>query len=160
MRKSDIWIGLVLIGAAVAALIEAWSFESVPGMKFGAWTFPVVVSGLLLVCGTVLVLSSALRQTASPLDDIDVLPTKLWSRLGVAFFAIPAMPIGYILLADRMGFLICAASILFLLSFLLWRQVLRCVLLAVITAPILELIFAKGFSVPLPKGLFSLVGLF
>lgn len=155
--RLDTWIGLVLIGAAIAALIEAWTFASVPGMQFGAWTFPVFVSIALGLCGAVLFIKSILgvknkddRATRRGID----------AEAGIGFGLVIAAPVFYILFSDIAGFLLCSALIVLALSWWFWRGLKRCLALAVMVAPVTELIFAKTFSVPLPKGWLTVVGLF
>lgn len=151
MTKPDAWIGAILVGVALAALIEAWSFASVPGMHFGAWTFPVFVSAALVVCGAALFLKALLEPAADGAAAQPPVTGQALAGFGIVCFA----PVFYILAADAAGFLICAAIIVFALSWWFWRGLRRCALLAAIAAPVTEVIFAKGLMVPLPRGWLS-----
>lgn len=148
MTKADTWIGLVLVGVAIAALTEAWTFASVPGLKFGAWTFPVFVSVALSLAGATLFLLSVLSpntEVSAPMD----------RRAIIGWCLVASAPVAYILAAETFGFLLTCAALILVLSLWFWGGIARCSALAVNTAITLEIVFAKGFAVPLPHDLIS-----
>lgn len=159
MTRPDTWIGLFLVGAALAALAEAWTFPSVVGMRFGAWTFPVAVSAGLGICGAILFAQSILRRPS----DADVSATGILPdspvRAAIGFLLVVTAPAFYIAAAEKIGFLLSAGIIVFTLSWWFWRGPLRCALLAMLVAAGAELIFAEGLSVPIPEGWASLTEL-
>lgn len=158
MNKPDIWIGALLLGVALAALVEGWGFASVPGMGFGAWTFPVVISLGLAVASTALIGTSIAARSADDEAD-EVTPEKLGMRDVAGLVLVAVAPIAYILAAPTAGFFICASVIMTVLSLWFWGGLIRCFVLALIAAGVLELIFARAFMVPLPRGWFSIAGL-
>lgn len=155
MNKADFWIGLGVVAVALIAISQAWGFASVPGMRFGAWTFPMVASSGLLLCGSLLCLKT-LRSSAGPVASAGTAQERPW----LSFALVAAAPLFYIFTVDILGFIACAALILFALSMWFWGGVLRCLLLGAIGAVVFEVIFGKAFAVPLPHGLFSVTGMF
>ncbi|WP_024585670.1 tripartite tricarboxylate transporter TctB family protein [Aliihoeflea sp. 2WW] len=158
MNKPDIWIGALLLGVALAALVEGWGFASVPGMGFGAWTFPSVISLGLAVASTALIVTSMVAKPVGGGAD-EVTPEKLGMRDVAGLVLVAVAPIAYILAAPTAGFFICASVIMTVLSLWFWGGLIRCFVLALIAAGVLELIFARAFMVPLPRGWFSIAGM-
>lgn len=158
MTKSDTWIGLILMGVAVAALIPAWNFSSVPGMGFGAWTFPVVVLIGLACCGAILTIKSVMTGRDESKESTR---RPYWAPGEMfGFSLILTAGVFYIIAAETLGFLITSSLIVFILSIYFWRRPAACLVLTLITVPVAEFIFAGAFSVPLPRGLISMTRLF
>ncbi|MDT0684574.1 tripartite tricarboxylate transporter TctB family protein [Roseicyclus sp. F158] len=161
MTKSDTLIGLILMGVAVAALTPAWTFASVPGMRFGAWTFPVFVTIALGLSGAALTIKSLLSGSEVPeVAEDGVAEPKATPSAIIGFILIVAATLFYIFAADALGFLVTSALIVLALSLFFWRRPIPCLILTLVSVPVAELIFARAFSVPLPRGLLSVTGLF
>ncbi len=155
MRLSDTVIGCGLFAVSVIAFQLASSFPSVPGMRFGAGTFPLVISAVLGACGLFLAVSSILQrsprtQSATPSD-------APWRLNEVAnLLIVMAAPLFYIFAASRVGFFLTSVVVVFMLSIRLWGGLLRSAVLALVCASLTEVIFGGMFGVPLPKVLFSI----
>lgn len=162
MKTNDFWIGLGTAGVGTGALLQALGFASVPGMRFGAWTFPAVASAGLLICGVLLVIAAVRAPgraaTEPPFDQPEgyAVPPR---EAVISLVFVTLAPVIYLTVADAAGFVITCAAILFGLSLWFWRGVLRCAVLGAIGAVVLELIFSRLFAVPLPRGVFSVAGL-
>ena len=107
MQRIDRTVGAVLALLAAAVLWTARSFPAVPGQKVGAGFLPMIVGTGLLVCGLLLVRRSfdaARYQANGASAAVRAAPVERWRSAGVVLVAI----LGYLLLADRLGFLIVA----------------------------------------------------
>lgn len=150
MRGSDRWVGvgLALLGGAV--LWSARAFPNVPGQKLGAGFLPMLVGAGLVLCALALILRS-LRGAAYSGSKADDEPRR--EHFGSSLVIIAAV-VGYILLADRLGFLIVAPLCL-VACFLALRVKLKPALLwAVVGTVFVHVAFYKLLRVPLPWGVF------
>jgi len=148
MQRSDRWVGLVL---ATLGLIVVWSasaFPNVPGQKLGAGFLPMIVGGGLVVCALALLVRSF--RGAAYAGDKAAQPARR-EHFGSSFIIIGAV-VGYILLADRIGFLLVAPLCL-LAAFLALRVTLpRALLWALVGTVLVHVAFYKLLRVPLPWG--------
>ncbi len=145
MQRVDRWLGVALAVLAAAVLWSARAFPDVPGQKVGAGFLPMIVGAGLLVCGVVLVLRS---WRAAYTDGDAVREAEHFGAPMVVVAAVAA----YILLADRLGFLIVAPLCLvavFRAMRVGWRP---SVLWAIGGTLVVHLAFYKLLRVPLPWG--------
>lgn len=146
MQRVDRWLGVALAVLAAAVLWSARAFPDVPGQKVGAGFLPMIVGAGLLVCGVVLVLRS---WRAAPYTDGDAVREA--EHFGAPMVVVAAVA-AYILLADRLGFLIVAPLCLvavFRAMRVGWRP---SVLWAIGGTLVVHLAFYKLLRVPLPWG--------
>ena len=148
MQRIDRALGIVLALLATAVLWTARTFPAVPGQKVGAGFLPTIVGAGLLVCALLLVRRSF---AAGAGDDVPPAPrrSERW-RIGAV---VPAAVLGYIALADRLGFLVVAPLMLLatLRAFGVgWRGALAW---AVAGTLVVHLAFYKLLRVPLPWGI-------
>lgn len=143
MQRVDRGVGLALTLLALAVLFTARAFPDVPGQKLGASFLPMLVGAGLLLCGLALVLRSRRAPAAATVRGVEqVLPA----------FVVMAAVAGYVLLADRLGFLIVAPLVLLAVFKALhvgWRASL---LWAVGGTLVVHVVFYKLLRVPLPWG--------
>ena len=104
MQRIDRGVGLALILLAVAVLWSARAFPNVPGQKLGAGFLPMLVGAGLLACGIAL----ALRRARVPPADGEPPPVEHFGSAAVILGAVAA----YVLLADKVGFLLLAPVLL------------------------------------------------
>ncbi len=146
MQQIDRRLGLVLALLAAAVLWSARSFPNVPGQKVGAGFLPMLVGAGLLLCGLVLLLRSYRRTY-----DDDSRAPRADEHVRAPLIAIGAVVL-YILLADRIGFLLVAPVCLLLVFRVLlvnWRVSL---LWALSGTLVVHFAFYKMLRVPLPWG--------
>ena len=149
MRRIDRWVGLGLAALALAVLWSARAFPDVPGQKLGAAFLPMLVGIGLLLCGIALVARS-LRRGAYAEAAADAAPA-VEEHFGSAAVIVGAV-LAYILLSERIGFLLIAPLCL-VAVFLALRVHWRTALLAAIGGTLLvHLTFYKLLRVPLPWG--------
>ncbi len=148
MRKVDRWVGAGLALLALAVLWSARAFPDVPGQKLGAAFLPMIVGVGLLLCGIALVLRSLRRGAYA--DSGDAAP-EVEEHFGSAAVIVGAV-LAYILLSERIGFLLIAPpclAVVFLALRVRWRTA---VLAALGGTLLVHLAFYKLLRVPLPWG--------
>jgi putative tricarboxylic transport membrane protein len=147
VRRVDRWVGLGLAALALAVLWSARAFPDVPGQKLGAAFLPMLVGAGLLLCGIALLLRSLRRDAYA---DAEAKP-EVEEHFGSAVVIVGAV-LAYIVLSERIGFLLIAPPCL-LAVFLAFRVAWRRALLWAIGGTLLvHLAFYKLLRVPLPWG--------
>ena len=156
MRLPDQVTGLFLVGLGAAAAYGGWLLPPVPGQPVGPNIFPLVIGSGLALCG--LAIALGIGHTFEEEEEIIPLeagqarpPTgKLY---GLRALLPPALLLFYVAVADRLGFIITAALIVFVTSSALGARWKLSLPLAVMAPIVIHLIFSKLLRVPLPAGL-------
>jgi putative tricarboxylic transport membrane protein len=159
MRLPDQVTGLFLVGLGTAAAYGGWLLPPVPGQPVGPNIFPLVIGSGLALCG--LAITFGIGRTFEeeeeiiPLEAGQVLPPtgKLY---GLRALLPPALLLFYVVVADRLGFIITAALIVYATSTALGARWKLSLPLAVLAPIAIHLIFSKLLRVPLPAGLLSM----
>jgi len=155
MHLSDRVTGLFLVVLGALAFWGGSRLPAVPGQDVGPAAFPMVIGGGLVLCGLMIAAGIGRSFEAPETSDAEP-PPGLAARIGGgAAFLPPALLIFYVLVAERLGFLITAAIILAVTARALggsWRIAAG---LAVLGPPAVHLVFAKFLRVPLPDGLMA-----
>lgn len=146
MQRIDRWLGLALALLATAVMWTSRSFPAVPGQKVGAGFLPGLVGVGLLLCAVGLVLRSG-RASAYADDEA---PREA-ERYGAAA-VIVAVSLGYIFLADTLGFLIVAPIGLLAVFTALGVKLRPSLLWALGGTLVVHVAFYKLLRVPLPWG--------
>ena len=150
MKLNDAVFGLllVLLGGGVIAAVQG--YPKIPGQPVGPALFPGLIAAGLCVAGVLLIVKG-LRHRATQ-------PWLVWddwvrSRRHVAALAVLLGSIVfYILVADKLGFVLTATLIL-VANFLVLRvRPLQAVTVAVIATLLVHFAFYKLLRVPLPWG--------
>ena len=156
MRLPDQVTGWFLVGLGAAAAYGGWLLPPVPGQPVGPNIFPLVIGSGLALCG--LAIALGIGRTFEEEEEIIPLeagqarpPTgKLY---GLRALLPPALLLFYVAVADRLGFIITAALIVFVTSSALGARWKLSLPLAVMAPIVIHLIFSKLLRVPLPAGL-------
>lgn len=135
-------IALALLGLAV--LWSARSFPNVPGQKLGAGFLPMLVGAGLTLCAVGLIVRS-LRGGGEPA------PERRAEHPGSALVIVGTV-IGYLLLADKLGFLLVAPACLFAIFLALRVKATHALWWALGGTVVVHLAFYKLLRVPLPWG--------
>ena len=146
MQRSDRWVGIALALLGLAVLWSAQAFPNVPGQKLGAGFLPMIVGAGLVLCAIGLIVRS-LRPGATTAQAVVPRNEHFGSSL-----AIIATVVGYILLADRVGFLIVAPLCLIAIFRALRVQWSHSLWWAIGGTIVVHLAFYKLLRVPLPWG--------
>jgi len=150
VKFNDAVFGAVLLLLGVAVLVHVPSFPPIPGQKYGPGIFPGLIAVGLVVCALMLIVSGFRRHATEPWFE-----TGAWtrSRRHVAAFVVTiAGTLAYVLLADKVGFLIVAPIFLFVLfvSYGVRRNV--AIVTAIVVTLVIHFAFYKLLRVPLPWG--------
>lgn len=146
MRRIDRWVGVGLALLGVAVFWSARSFPNVPGQKLGAGFLPMIVGAGLTLCALAL-LRRSLRADAT-----DTPARERGAEHPGSAAVIVGVVIGYLLLAERLGFLLVAPLGLFAIFLALrvkWTHALWWALGGTI---VVHVAFYKLLRVPLPWG--------
>ncbi|WP_366555083.1 tripartite tricarboxylate transporter TctB family protein [Aquibaculum sediminis] len=153
MRFNDMMLGAVLLAFAVVLAGFATTFPAIPGQRFGAGLFPLLIALGFAGCGIALVL----QHLRSPHAGREPLVARTdWTQKPGAIMAVLVtigLMIGYILLSRPLGFLPTMAVMILILLRLLqvpWWQTL---VFAIGGTFLLDLIFRSLLMVPLPYGI-------
>ena len=146
MQGIDRWLGVALAVLGTAVFWTSRSFPAVPGQKVGAGFLPGIVGVGLLLCAVALLLRST-RAAAYAEPE-----AREPERYGPAAVVVLAA-LGYILLADLLGFLVVAPLALLAVFLALRVKPLPALAWAVGGSVVVHLAFYKLLRVPLPWGL-------
>ena len=157
MHLPDRVTGLFLVGLGGAAAYGGWLLPPVPGQPVGPNVFPMVIGTGLALCGIAITLgvgrSFEEEEELIPLDAGAIKQAPKGRLYGLRALLPPALLLFYVIAADRLGFIITAALIVYVTSTALgakWKLSLPVAVLAPIGV---HLIFSKLLRVPLPAGL-------
>ncbi len=145
MQRVDRGVSLLLAALGLLVLWSARSFPNVPGQKLGAGFLPMLVGAGLVLCA-VLLWRRAQRAGADPAPEErpkEQLAAPLMVLLSVVL---------YVLLSDRLGFLIVAPLCLLLLFRTFGQRWAPALLWALSGTVVVHIAFYKLLRVPLPWG--------
>jgi putative tricarboxylic transport membrane protein len=156
MRLPDRVTGLFLVGLGAAAAYGGWLLPPVPGQPVGPNVFPLVIGTGLALCGLAIAFgighSFEEEEELIPVEGSQPTPPA-GKFYGLRALLPPALLLFYVVVADRLGFIITAALIVFVTSSALGARWKLSLPLAVLAPIGIHLIFSKLLRVPLPAGL-------
>ena len=154
MKIDDaLWGALfALLGAAI--LWHVQGFPRIPGQNVGPALFPGVLAVAMLVCGAILIATGLKARRAEGASlRWAVAPDWVRSRRHVvAFIVLVASNVFYLLVVDRLGFLLTAFVYLAALMGVLRVRLAVTLPVAFIMALAIHYAFYKLLRVPLPWG--------
>jgi len=150
-RRHDLVGGLLAAALGAAVVLHVQTFPELPDGQPGPALFPGIVGSLLVLFGLVLLVRGVLAR-GTPATDPDAGITRQ-GRLRA--LAVLGLVIGYILLAEVLGFVVTMGVLLFLLMWLLGTRPLVAVLATAATTGFIFLVFEELLLVPLPEGPFG-----
>jgi putative tricarboxylic transport membrane protein len=155
VKLNDAVWGALLFLFSVAVLLHVRSFPNIPGQNVGPALFPGVLAVAMAVCAVLLV-ANGLKARAQDGE------RSRWAELDgwtgsrphfAAFVAVVGVNVFYILLVDKLGFII-TGSIYLAVLFLVFRVRAKLVVpLAIVLTLCIHYAFYKLLRVPLPWGL-------
>jgi putative tricarboxylic transport membrane protein len=157
MRLPDRVTGLFLVGLGAAAAYGGWLLPPVPGQPVGPNVFPLVIGSGLALCGLAIAfgIGHSFEEEVEliPVEGDQPTPPPTGKFYGLRALLPPALLLFYVVVADRLGFIITAALIVFVTSTALGARWKLSLPLAVLAPIGIHLIFSKLLRVPLPAGL-------
>jgi putative tricarboxylic transport membrane protein len=148
-----VWGALfALLGAAI--LWHVQGFPRIPGQNVGPALFPGALAVAMLVCGAILIVTGLkARRAAGGATRWAAAPEWFRSRRHVvAFLVLVAINLFYLLVVDRLGFLLTAFVYLAALMSVLRLRPAIAMSVAFLMALAIHYAFYKLLRVPLPWG--------
>jgi putative tricarboxylic transport membrane protein len=156
MRLPDRFTGLFLVGLGAAAAYGGWRLPPVPGQPVGPNVFPLVIGIGLALCGLAIAFgighSFEEEEEIIPFEGGEA-PAPTGKLYGLRALLPPALLLFYVVVADRVGFILTAAIIVYVTATALGARWKLALPLAVGAPVVIHLIFSKLLRVPLPIGL-------
>lgn len=146
MSRSDRAVGIALAALGLAVLWSARAFPDVPGQKLGASSLPTAVGAGLVLCAIGLVVRSLRAAPPAAAAEPATRP-----HYGSAF-VIVGVTIAYLLLAERVGFLLVVPPLLVATFAALRVRLGPAIVWAVLGTLVVHVAFYKLLRVPLPWG--------
>lgn len=162
MRIPDAVTGSILIGVGALAAYGGSLLPPVPGQQVGPNVFPVVVGAGLCFCGALIAVGVGRNIEAEAEADLAAHSDPLyaeaegWDFAKLRALIPPALLLFYVAAADRLGFIITAAIMVFIVAMTLRASLKLALAVAVMAPPFLHLVFYKLLRVPLPEGLLAM----
>jgi putative tricarboxylic transport membrane protein len=153
-----VWGGLFVLLAGVI-LIHVQGFPQIPGQNVGPALFPGAIAVGLGVCGLMLIAKGMrarlARAEGSQWQWLWLPPWLKSGRHLTAFLVLVGVNVFYLVVVDRLGFII--TGFLYLLAFMWVMQVrlVRAVPIALVMTLLIHYAFYKLLRVPLPWGVLT-----
>lgn len=149
MKKSDVIIGLIILGLAIFVYIETLGFPTTiftPSVPLASF-FPRIIAGTLGLFSILLIISGIRAKPEAP---------QAIEWRGIAkVVAVMALITAYIILMPRIGFFILTPFLITPVAVVMgerdWKRIVALVLLFMLIA---YLVFFKGFGIAFPTGIF------
>jgi putative tricarboxylic transport membrane protein len=149
--RHDLVGGLLAAAVGAAVVLHVRTFPELPDGQPGPALFPGIVGSLLVLFGLVLVVRAVLGRGETSADP----DAGITARGRLRALAVLGLVVGYLLLAETLGFPVTMGVLLFLLMWLLGARPLVAVLAAAATTGFIFLVFEELLLVPLPEGPFG-----
>jgi putative tricarboxylic transport membrane protein len=153
MKFNDAVFGAVLLLLGLAVLVQVPSFPQMPGQQVGPALFPGLIAVGLVVCALMLIVNGIRARAKHPWFDAGD-----WMRsrrhIGAFLITIGAV-VAYIVLADKIGFLIVGPLVLLALFLAYGVRPVTAIIVAIVVAVVIHYAFYKLLRVPLPWGILT-----
>ncbi|MDR2727285.1 MAG: tripartite tricarboxylate transporter TctB family protein [Deltaproteobacteria bacterium] len=150
MRFNDAVIGVLTILLSLIVIIHVQSYPAQPGGRPGPALFPIVLSVLLMIAGSVLIVDG--RRSRAPL--FQILPELDAKGAGNIMLFLAAI-VFYIVVSETLGFLATSFVVMVSMMSVLKARLKLGVPVAAGTTVLIYLIFNKILLVPLPRGILA-----
>jgi putative tricarboxylic transport membrane protein len=150
MKISDTIVGAGFVAAGALIIAGTLNYPSLDGGHPGPALFPRILGTLMAAFGGLVSLQGLRARDETQ----DVHWAGLYRNAGFvnALFVLAGV-LAYILLAERLGYLIMGSLIMFAIMARIRVPLLRALVIAVVFNNLVYLLFAKIMRVPLPLGL-------
>jgi putative tricarboxylic transport membrane protein len=155
MKLNDALWGAVLMLFSVALLVHVQSFPKIPGQQVGPSALPGALAVGLFVCGAILLWRGLRERARAGAGAAAWIERPEWfgaRRQVVAFAVLVGVNLVYLLVVDRLGFVITGIVYLTALMAVLRVPPLRALVIAVVMTLAIHYCFYKLLRVPLPWG--------
>jgi len=150
MRISDSLVGAGFLGAGALAIATTVGYPAGHGGGVGPALFPRVTAGIMMVLGALLMIRGLRAKDTSETVDWRGLHRN---PLFLNALSVIGAAVAYILLVDRLGFLVMGSVMVFALMWRLRVRPAKSLLVAVVFTTVAYLLFGKILRVPLALGI-------
>lgn len=151
MKLNDAVFGLVLIALGALILAVVQGYPQIPGQQVGPALFPGLIATGLFVGGAMLVVQGwRLRKSVPWFTSEDWMRSP---RHITAVVVLIGSIVFYMLVSEKLGFLLTSTLILAVLFYVLKVKPLTSLWVAVLASFLIHLMFYKFLRVPLPWGI-------
>jgi len=151
MKINDAIFGVFFVLLGLVVLVHVQGFARIPGQQVGPGLFPGMIASGMVVCGLILMVQGYRRRATEPWGE-----TAAWMRSGRHLATFTAVVVGvaaYVLLAERVGFLIVAPILMMIWLTVLGVRRAPAAVVAIVATLLIWYAFYKLLRVPLPWGL-------
>lgn len=154
MRRLDLISGIFWFALSIFAAIESYRLHLGSWQKPGSGFFPFVAASVLGLLSLLIFLQSSLVREEMRKEDNWPNP-KGWPKAAIVLIAL----LGYALSVEKLGFIITTfILILLLLKTIEPQSWLRAIIFSFSGSFLSYLLFCTWLKVPLPSGIFTLMG--
>jgi putative tricarboxylic transport membrane protein len=153
MKVNDAIAGALLLAFAAAIGLYASTLPTIPGQRYGAAAFPMLVAVGLGGCSLLLIRKGARAWNAGPRVEWADWTSSPRSLINLAVTL--ALLLGYVFFSDRIGFIPIAIAVLFVQCLSLRVRWWLAAFVAVLATLLIHAAFYKLLRVPLPWGVLT-----
>jgi putative tricarboxylic transport membrane protein len=150
MKISDTVVGAGFVTAGALIIAGTINYPALDGGHPGPSLFPRILGGLMALFGGLVGLKGL--RTGDTTQEVEWLLLHKSTGFINAIFVLVGV-VAYILLVEKLGFLLMGALLLFAVMWRLKVRPLKALIVAVVFTVIVHFLFAKIMRVPLPLGL-------
>lgn len=151
MRAHDSLLGILVALFGGGLLLGASGMPTPTGQPYGPSLFPTLLGIGLVVCGASLALSG--RRERLERRWLDLAPWTSSPKLRRRVILVPVGIAAYMAAAPALGFLLTTTALLTAFMTTLGRRRVPSVVIALLTAGVIQLLFGGLLRVPLPSGI-------
>jgi putative tricarboxylic transport membrane protein len=151
LKLNDVVFGAIFFALSLLVFWSIRDYPSIPGQNIGPAAFPGVVAAGLAVCSVLLMIHGVRTRGDRPWFE-----PEAWTRSprALAGFGVTVgILLLYVLVADRLGFIVVGVAMLATMLLALRARIVVALLVAVVATFAIHVAFYKGLRVPLPWGL-------
>ena len=153
MKLSDFLSGITFVVFGIVIIGYGLALPPMPGQRYGAGLFPILLGACAVGGGAAMAWSG---WRARPRSGEPLLEFAAWARdprLRSNFVFTFGLIVAYVVLSERVGFILLSPAMLFALFWRLGVPPVRGALIAVGATAAIYVMFARLLHVPLPRGL-------
>jgi putative tricarboxylic transport membrane protein len=155
VKVSDLAAGLALAVLGLAFAVYGLSLPPMPGQRYGAGLFPMLLGLCFVLCGLQLAWTGwhervRTGEALAGLGDWVRDPFRAGN-----FVLVLVLGAVYVVLSDQVGFIPLSIAILLVMYLRLKVPPLKGAIIALATTAVIQLGFAKLLRVPLPRGILA-----
>ena len=154
MKINDVLTGAGLFVLALYILVYAQTLPAMHGQPFGAATFPTLIALGLGACSALLAVRAWRGRRQHP-DWIELADWARAPRTRANFFITLGLILLYVLLSDRVGFILLSIAILVTMFMRQKVPFVRGAAIAVAATLVIQYAFGNLLRIPLPRGVLT-----